>query len=79
MKLDSGTSGFTDACPLVSLEQFNASQRGHTRGKRRSKDLHSGKVRCGWCGRVVGVRYNDRTKQCTCVAIEAEDAVNRDD
>jgi site-specific DNA recombinase len=48
--------------PLVSLEQFNAAQRGHTPGKRRSKDLLSGKVRCGICGRVAGVRYNDRNQ-----------------
>jgi DNA invertase Pin-like site-specific DNA recombinase len=48
--------------PLVSLEQFNAAQRGHTPGKRRSKDLLSGKVRCGLCGRVAGVRYNDRNQ-----------------
>ena len=48
--------------PLVSVEQFNAAQRGHTPGVRRSKDLLSGKVRCGLCGRVAGVRYNDRNQ-----------------
>ena len=40
----------------------NAAQRGHTPGVRRSKDLLSGKVRCGLCGRVAGVRYNDRNQ-----------------
>ena len=46
--------------PLVTLEQFNAAQRSHTPGQRRSKDLLSGKVRCGKCGRVEGVKYNQR-------------------
>lgn len=48
--------------PLVNVELFNAAQRGHTPGKRRSKDLLSGKVRCGTCGRVAGVAYNDRNQ-----------------
>ena len=46
--------------PLVNEQQFNAAQRGHTKGQRRSKDLLSGKVRCGLCMRVIGVHYNDR-------------------
>jgi site-specific DNA recombinase len=48
--------------PLVNEGQFNAAQRGHTKGQRRSKDLLSGKVRCGLCGRVAGVHYNDRNQ-----------------
>jgi len=48
--------------PLVNERQFNAAQRGHTKGQRRSKDLLSGKVRCGLCGRVAGVHYNDRNQ-----------------
>jgi DNA invertase Pin-like site-specific DNA recombinase len=32
---------------LVTLDEFNASQRGHTKGQRRSADLLSGVVRCG--------------------------------
>jgi site-specific DNA recombinase len=48
--------------PLVNEQQFNAAQRGHTKGQRRSKDLLSGKVRCGLCGRVAGVHYNDRNQ-----------------
>ncbi len=46
--------------PLVSPELFDAAQRAHTPGKRRSKDLLSGLVRCGLCGRVAGVHYNNR-------------------
>ena len=46
--------------PLVTEEQFNAAQRGHTKGQRRSRELLSGKVRCGLCGRVAGVAYNER-------------------
>ena len=48
--------------PLVNESQFNAAQRGHTPGRRRSKHLLSGKVRCGLCGRVAGVHYNDRNQ-----------------
>jgi len=46
--------------PLVNERQFNAAQRGHTKGQRRSKDLLSGRVRCGMCGRIIGVHYNNR-------------------
>jgi len=46
--------------PLVNEQQFNAAQRSHTPGQRRSRDLLSGKVRCGLCGRVANVQYNDR-------------------
>ncbi len=36
---------------LVTLEQFDAAEnRGHVAGRRRSKDLLSGKVRCGLLG-----------------------------
>ncbi|HVB69900.1 MAG TPA: recombinase family protein [Acidimicrobiales bacterium] len=45
--------------PLVSLELFAAAQRAHTTGKRRSRDLLSGFVRCGLCDRVAGVHYNE--------------------
>ena len=48
--------------PLVNESQFNMAQRGHTPGQRRSKDLLSGKVRCGLCGRVEGVHYNNRNQ-----------------
>jgi site-specific DNA recombinase len=48
--------------PLVIEALFNAAQRGHTPGQRRSKHLLSGKVLCGLCGRVAGVHYNDRNQ-----------------
>ncbi|HEY5266819.1 MAG TPA: recombinase family protein [Acidimicrobiales bacterium] len=48
--------------PLVNLEQFNAAQRPHQQGRRRSKDLLSGLVRCGLCGRVACVNYNERNQ-----------------
>ncbi len=47
---------------LVDETVFNAAHRGHTAGQRRSKDLLSGRVRCGLCGRVAGVHYNDRNQ-----------------
>lgn len=46
--------------PLVTLEQFNAAQRPHTQGKRRGRDLLSGRVRCGNCGQVACIQYNPR-------------------
>jgi hypothetical protein len=39
-----------------------AAQRANPTGQRRSKDLLSGKVRCGLCGRIAGVHYNDRNQ-----------------
>ena len=47
---------------LVDAAQFNAAHRGHTTGQRRSKDLLSGRVRCGLCGRIAGVHYNNRNQ-----------------
>src|ERR1700689_109758 len=47
---------------LVDQSQFDAAHRGHTTGQRRSKDLLSGRVRCGLCGRAAGVHYNDRNQ-----------------
>jgi DNA invertase Pin-like site-specific DNA recombinase len=47
---------------LVDEAEFNAAQRSHTPGQRRSKDLLSGRVRCGLCGRVAGVHYNNRNQ-----------------
>ena len=48
--------------PLITLEEFNASTRGHTPGRRRSKDLCSGKIRCGNCGQVASIQYNNRSQ-----------------
>jgi hypothetical protein len=44
---------------LVSLELFDAANRSHVPGRRRSKDMLSGKARCGLCGRVAGIEYNE--------------------
>jgi site-specific DNA recombinase len=46
--------------PLVNESQFNAAQRGHTPGHRHGRHLLSGTIRCGLCGRVANIRYNDR-------------------
>ncbi|MGP0029761.1 MAG: recombinase family protein, partial [Acidimicrobiales bacterium] len=48
--------------PLVTLADFDASRRGHIPGRRRSKDLLSGIVRCGICLRVAGIEYNERNQ-----------------
>ena len=46
--------------PLVNESQFNAAQRGHTPGRRHGRHMLSGTVRCGLCGRVASIRYNNR-------------------
>ena len=46
--------------PLVSAELFEAAARAHLPGRRRGRDLLSGRVRCGLCGRVATVDYNER-------------------
>ena len=46
--------------PLVTAEEFAAAQKAHIPGRRRSKDLLSGKVRCGLCGKVLCVERNSR-------------------
>ena len=58
----SGEWGLGHHEPLVTLEEFNATTRGHTPGRRRGKDLCSGKVRCGNCGQIASVHYNDRNQ-----------------
>ena len=45
---------------LVSQEEFEAAHRGHLKGRRRGRDLLTGRVKCGLCGRVVCVDYNER-------------------
>lgn len=44
--------------PLVTQQQVDASRRGRTKGQRRGKDLMSGRVRCGDCGRSMSVIDN---------------------
>lgn len=48
--------------PLVTNEEFAAAQRAHTPGRRRGKDVLSGRVRCGLCERIIGVDYNERNQ-----------------
>jgi site-specific DNA recombinase len=44
--------------PLVSQEVFDAAHRGHVPGRTRlSREVLSGRVRCGLCGRVAAVEY----------------------
>ncbi len=45
---------------LVTAQQFQAAHRAHVPGRRRGRDLLSGRVRCGICHRIVGVDYNER-------------------
>ena len=46
--------------PLITKAEFDAAQRGHIPGRRRGKDLLSGRVRCGECGRLTGIDTNGR-------------------
>jgi site-specific DNA recombinase len=47
---------------VVSVELFDTANRSHIPGRRRSKDMLSGKARCGPCGRVAGIEYNERNE-----------------
>jgi site-specific DNA recombinase len=49
--------------PLVSPELFEAATPAHLPGRRRGRDLLSGRVRCGLCGRVATVDYNERGQE----------------
>jgi len=44
--------------PIVTEEEWHAANRGFVRGRRRGKDLLSGRVRCGLCGRRMPVAQN---------------------
>lgn len=44
--------------PLVTDKEFDAAHRGRNKGQRRGKDLMSGRVRCGICGRSMSVMDN---------------------
>ena len=48
--------------PLVTTEQFEAAQRGNSTGKAIGKDLLSGRVRCGNCGRRIAIDSNGRNE-----------------
>lgn len=44
--------------PIVTEEEFAAAHRGRVKGRRRGKDLLSGKVRCGLCDRLMPIETN---------------------
>jgi site-specific DNA recombinase len=44
--------------PLVTVEDFEAAHRGFVPGRRRGKDLLSGKVFCGECHKRMAVEFN---------------------
>jgi Resolvase, N terminal domain len=46
--------------PLITADEWTAARRPHIPGRRRGRDVLSGRVRCGLCRRVVGVDYNER-------------------
>ncbi|MEN0072113.1 MAG: recombinase family protein, partial [Propionicimonas sp.] len=41
--------------PLITPEEFAAAHRGRTPGRRKGKDLMSGRVRCGLCNRLMSL------------------------
>jgi site-specific DNA recombinase len=44
--------------PIVTPEEFAAAHRGRVKGRRRGKDLLSGRIRCGLCGRSMSMEDN---------------------
>ncbi len=44
--------------PLVTVEQFEAAHRGRVPGRKRGKDLMSGRVVCGVCVRRMSIESN---------------------
>jgi site-specific DNA recombinase len=44
--------------PLITPEIFNAAHRGRVKGRHKGKDLLSGRVRCGMCGRLMAIDQN---------------------
>ena len=45
---------------LVSLEEFEAAHRGRVPGRKRGRDLMSGRVLCGLCGRRMSIMTNGK-------------------
>lgn len=48
--------------PLVSLELFEAAQKGNPTGRRIGRDLLSGRVVCGSCGKHIAIDSNGRNE-----------------
>jgi len=46
--------------PWLSVEEWQRAHRGHVPGRRRSRQLLAGRVRCGMCGRLAAVEYSQR-------------------
>jgi site-specific DNA recombinase len=46
--------------PILSEEEWQAAHRGHVPGRRRGKQLLSGRVRCGLCERLAAVEYHPK-------------------
>lgn len=44
--------------PLVTEAEWNAAHRGHVRGRRFSRHVLAGRVRCGLCQRIMSVETN---------------------
>ena len=44
--------------PLVTIEQFEAAHRGRVPGRKRGRDLMSGRVKCGLCGQRMSIMQN---------------------
>ena len=44
--------------PIINEREFAAAHRGRNKGQRRGKDLMSGRVRCGGCGKSMSVMDN---------------------
>lgn len=44
--------------PIITADEFAAAHRGRIRGRRRGRDLLSGRVRCGRCGKRMHVEDN---------------------
>ncbi len=45
---------------LVTRDEFDAAHRAHVPGRRRGRDVLSGRVRCGLCGRRISPDTNER-------------------
>lgn len=58
-----GTSSPGRHEPIVSEELWDAAHRGRRPGVKRGRDLMSGRVRCGVCGRSMSIESNGQNQQ----------------
>ncbi len=47
---------------IITPEEFAAAHRGRVKGRRRGRDLLSGRVRCGMCNRLMAIETNGQGK-----------------